>query len=153
LLGIGESLVGRLLLYDALALDFRLLKLTASCSLFCSNGSGQSRDIAAALSSRLREEDSRLSYCQRALKLLFRGIPACETISLPPEKLPFGPCGGFRGVAWGDCAGSKTLSLGLTLVRWNIRTRFRRVMGIRKLLTSLLMRFDRSADTLVNPRA
>jgi adenylyltransferase/sulfurtransferase len=61
LLGIGESLVGRLLLYDALALDFRLLKLTASCSLFCSNGSGQSRDIAAALRSRLREEDSRLS--------------------------------------------------------------------------------------------
>ncbi|MBA4076681.1 MAG: molybdenum cofactor biosynthesis protein MoeB [Cyanobacteria bacterium PR.023] len=63
LLGIGESLVGRLLLYDALALDFRLLKLTASCSLFCSNGSGQSRDIAAALSSRLRQEDSRLSSC------------------------------------------------------------------------------------------
>lgn len=63
LLGIGESLVGRLLLYDALALDFRLLKLTASCSLFCSKGSGQSRDIAAALSSRMREEDSRLSSC------------------------------------------------------------------------------------------
>lgn len=63
LLGIGESLVGRLLLYDALALDFRLLKLTASCSLFCSNGSGQSREIAVALRSRLREEDSRLRSC------------------------------------------------------------------------------------------
>ncbi len=37
ILGIGESLAGRLLLYDALALDFRVLKLTASCSLFCSN--------------------------------------------------------------------------------------------------------------------
>jgi len=36
ILGIGESLAGRLLLYDALALDFRVLKLTASCSLFCS---------------------------------------------------------------------------------------------------------------------
>lgn len=67
LLGIGESLVGRLLLYDALALDFRLLKLTASCSLFCSNGSGKSSEIAAALSSRVKvEEREAVETCQSA---------------------------------------------------------------------------------------
>jgi adenylyltransferase/sulfurtransferase len=50
LLGIGESLVGRLLLYDALALDFRVLKLTANCSLFCSTASPPS-GISAAIAS------------------------------------------------------------------------------------------------------
>lgn len=50
LLGIGESLVGRLLLYDALALDFRILKLTANCSLFCSTAS-RSSGISAAIES------------------------------------------------------------------------------------------------------
>ena len=80
LLGIGESLVGRLLLYDALALDFRLLKLTASCSLFCSNGSGQSRDIAAALSSRVREEEREpVETCQSA--------SAVASTSISPAQL------------------------------------------------------------------
>ena len=44
ILGIGESLAGRLLLYDALALDFRILKLTASCSLFCSTAGRSSNE-------------------------------------------------------------------------------------------------------------
>ncbi len=64
LLGIGESLVGRLLLYDALALDFRLLKLTSTCSLFCSSGSGQSHEIAEALGARLQEERESVEACQ-----------------------------------------------------------------------------------------
>lgn len=59
LLGIGESLVGRLLLYDALALDFRVLKLTANCSLFCSTAS-RSSGISAAIASPIASSSAAL---------------------------------------------------------------------------------------------
>lgn len=41
LLGIGESLAGRILLYDALALDFRFLKLSVGKNCLCTNTAGE----------------------------------------------------------------------------------------------------------------
>jgi molybdopterin/thiamine biosynthesis adenylyltransferase/rhodanese-related sulfurtransferase len=75
ILGIGESLAGRLLLYDALALDFRVLKLTASCSLFCSTS-----DLVIPENDSVLEPDQDYSSSTPLAK---DSIEACQT---PPAS-------------------------------------------------------------------
>ncbi len=80
LLGIGESLVGRLLLYDALALDFRVLKLTANCSLFCSTASPPS-GISAAIASPIASSSAISSATSSAKTEIETNSEACLSAS------------------------------------------------------------------------